>query len=84
MVNGKIDFFFLVEMQRLVEGLGNEEEEGDKGFEVYVGKGWEDAENHFHLSAGTYPLSAGISVKFASGLEVFPAARVGFSGGERN
>jgi hypothetical protein len=71
--------FILVEMQILVEGLGNEEEEeeeGDSGFDVLVGKGREGAEDRINLSVG----SGSTSVKFASMLEVFSAARAGFSG----
>ena len=66
-------------MQRLVERLENEEEKGDGGFEVLVGKGWEGAEDRIHLSAGS-----GTSVKFASMLEVLTVARAGFSGAWQN
>ena len=76
-----IYLFILVEMQRLVERLENEEEKGDGGFEVLVGKGREGAEDRIHLSAGS---GSGTSVKFASMLEVLTAARAGFSGACRN
>jgi hypothetical protein len=61
-----------IEMQRLVEGLGNEEE-GESGFEVYVGKGREGAEDRSDLGADT-------PIDFASVPEVYTAARAGFSG----
>jgi len=77
-----ICLFILVEMQRLVEGLGNEEE-GGSGFEVPVGKGRKGAQDRIHLSAGSGS-GSGTSVKFASMLEVLTAARAGFSGAWQN
>jgi len=53
--------------------LGNDEETQDNGFEVFVGKVRKGAEDRSHLGAET-------SVDFASELEVYFAARVGFSG----
>ena len=74
-VNGTSDasFSLVVEMQKLVEDLGHDEETEDNGFEVFVGKVWKGAEDRFHLGAET-------SADFASELEVYFAPRVGFSG----
>ena len=74
-MNGTSDasFSLVVEMQKLVEDLGHDEETEDNGFEIFVGKVWKGAEDRFHLGAET-------SADFASELEVYFAPRVGFSG----
>jgi hypothetical protein len=66
----------VVEMQRLVADLRNDEETEDNGFEVFVGKVWNGAEDCFNLGAET-------SVDFASELEDHFAPKGWLSGDMR-